>query len=240
MKKSWWMAVCLTTSLISADVMAWDKDYWGFSPYIGVDAQGRYMPFRKGYGNKLFDRVFPEANIYIGARFNCYLGLEFGYESARSRKREVTLYAGDMAVGSPIMDGASPVTFKTKARLYGPHLDLVGYYPLSPYFDCDVELLGSFGLSAIRAKFDRTTVSIANLPTTTTTRNFISYKFMPRVSTGLQYMFWECVGIRATITWENTSRTHSHATNDPDQVANPTWLRANDSLIGGLGILYKF
>lgn len=239
MKKSWWIAVCLATSIASADAMAWDKDFWGFCPYAGMDAQYRNMPFRKGYGNKLFGERYFQGNIYIGARYSCNLGLELGYENGSTLKKESTLYAGDMAAGSLIEDDCSPATFQTKAQLYGPHIDLVAYYPISCFLNHEVEALGSFGLVALKEKFERRTISLNGI-SRGTIRNFVAYKFLPRIMIGLQYKLMDCVGIRGTVGWEDTSRLGKQANNTDPLANNPSWVRPHDSLMGNLGVIFSF
>jgi len=148
---------------LHSTVFANDFEGWRFSPYIGADAQVRRMDFKGGYGDNLLRHNSPQGNGYIGLKLNDYLALEAGYESTVTRNRLTTLTTGDVAAGTSVISAVSPVIFRSKFKMKGPHVDIVGFY--SFYEGCPTQLFGSLGVSFLNKSHCRTPNAFHGQPT---------------------------------------------------------------------------
>ena len=65
-------------------------------PYIGVDFMVARMGFKEGFGGKVFQKLMPTGEVYLGVRFNDYISCEVGYGSTTQRSAEKHLGPGDV------------------------------------------------------------------------------------------------------------------------------------------------
>lgn len=230
------VSVAMITLLTNATSNASNQWWQDYRPYVGADAQVRRMDFKGGYGDNLLQHHSPQGNVYGGIRFNECIGIEAGYESTITRTREVTLHTGDIAAGAPIPAGMSPAVFKSKMKIKGPHVDLVGFYSFRE--DVPVQLIGSVGVSFFKGTVQRIGVSMGNPPQPGRIRALSKRKPILRLMGGLEYK-WNChLGARATIGLVKTSKLVIFS-NDGLAGAAPE-IKPKDSTVYGLGLFWIF
>ncbi len=238
MKKRWvaTAGIVLATTTSSA-VAAVGHEWWsGVRSYVGADAQVRRMDFKGGYGDNLLQHHSPQGNLYGGLKFTPTLGVEFGYEATTTRTRTATLTTGDISNGATISEMISPAVFKSKQKIKGPHVDLVGYY--SFYEDSPFQLVGSIGAAVLKATFERKTLSLHGVPSTIV-RKLSLHKTVLRLMGGLQYGLSENLGARFSLGWVNTSRMVIYATDGMPSPYTPA-VKPKNSFVYGIGMLWTF
>jgi len=164
------------------------------TPIVGADYEWTYMR-----GNGSWKRVFPKyhhgANIYVGARFLEFCGVEFGFDFARKSSGTHNFRAGDNFFQLPI---GSPSTSRVSVSTRGWHIDLVGYLPFGFCFD----IVGKIGYGREKPKVSGLGTLAFFSPNGNSihseTRNIF------RLGGGFQFMILNTVGIRALLIWKNT------------------------------------
>lgn len=223
-------------TLISSSVLALDVKelFSGIKPYVGANAQVRRMDYKAGFGDNLLQHHSPQGNLYGGLKFREELGLEAGYEATSTRTRTVGANTGDVINGTTLSALNSPSAFKSKHKIKGPHVDLMGYYSFPDR--APVQLLGGIGVSFVKTTFARTTLAMGGVPMNFT-RTFSAHKALLRLTGGLQYNMNENWGGRLTVGWVNTSRMLILA--DDNGRGNPM-IKPKNSFVYGLGTLWNF
>ena len=222
-------------NIAMASTSSSSSSWWNLSPYIGVDAQVRRMDYKGGFGDNIFRHHSPQGNIYAGARLNDNIGVELGYQATRTRARTATLLAGDISLGGLIAPVLSPCVVKSKVKIQGPHLDVVGFYTLSERYP--LQVMGSVGVSVLKSTFERKTISLPNPNVRKLTRTISKRKAVLRLGIGLQNMFTERFGARLTLNWVNTTRITAKSN---DNVTPQAFAKPKNSTVYGIGILWKF
>lgn len=223
--------------LTNSTVIAMSSERWeGYKPYVGLDAQMRRMDFKGGYGDNLLRHNSPQGNLYGGIRLNDCVGMEAGYESTITKTRNATLYTGDIAAGSVVPAMASPVVFKSKMKIKGPHVDLVGFYSLRE--DFPVQLIGSVGVSFFKGTVERKTLQMGARAVPGRTRTLSQRKRVLRLMGGLEYKVNCHFGVRATVGLVKTGKLVIF-TNDNLSGAFPE-IKPKDSTVYGLGLFWVF
>lgn len=179
----------------------------GFNPYVGAEAQYRHMPFEMNYGGNIFKKKYPQANFFVGNRFNEYFGLEFGYNTSKKKTRDVTLLPGQFIAGGdpiPVIDG--PNDIHSTSRISGISLSALGSLPVS-IID-GLEALGSIGFTRLRVKFIYTEFgnNLVPAPANDNVRTFSGHQALIKLGAGMQYAILENLSVRAMVNWENTKR----------------------------------
>lgn len=234
------VSIAMITLLTSSGSGAMSSGWWeGYRPYVGVDAQVRRMDFKGGFGDNLLQHHSPQGNFYAGIKFNDSVGIEAGYEQTRTRTRDVRLTTGDVAAGVPIGAGAaaSPAIFKSKMKIKGPHVDLVGFYSFRE--DLPVQLIGSVGVSFFKGTVERRGIAMGVPPTSGRIRTLSERKAVLRLMGGLEYK-WDCnLGARATIGLVKTGKLVIFS-NDGIPGAFKPEIKPKDSTVYGLGMFWVF
>lgn len=207
-------------------------------PYVGLDAQERHMSFEEGYGDNLLYHTAPQGNTYVGLRVEEHFAIEAGYEATVTRSRERTLGAGELAAGQPVPATSSPAVFKSKLTIKGPHLDLLGLYPLYNYKGAPIEILGSIGVAFLKATSERQTISLGNT-SSSMVRTLNGRKAVLRTAIGLQYKFCDQLGVRATVGWVNTSKLTISANDNIRGMYLPE-IKPKKTTFCGLGLVWTF
>lgn len=196
-------------------------------PYIGMEAQLRYMPFDKESGANLFPKRFPQGNIFAGIQWNDYWGLEAGYENSVNKHRHVVLIRSVNNISSQIEENNA-------AKIFGPHLNVTGHYALST---CpDLNLVGTLGLAYLKSRLKVKMVSVDGVPHDTLIK-FSNTKWVSRIGGGLQYSVNKQVSIRGMIIWENTKKFKRIPAQN---LSSDYFVKLKDSTIMSLGILLNF
>ena len=226
----------------SVNAAIFEKNDWDVVPYVGVDAQARFMGLKKDFGGNLAAKTYPQGNVFVGLRFCDYWGVEAGYESTTKRNRTATILGNDNAFGEPVdPDLPNDINkFETKTKIYGPNINIIGFYPISKEY-C-VDLIGSVGLAYSKIKIENVQtigageeLSIQN--SELFRKTFKKSKVIARANLGIQKMINNQFGIRVMVGWENTSRLNNIKVVNfsSDLVA-----KARDSVNVGFGIFYSF
>lgn len=205
-------------------------------PYVGYDSQIRRMTFRGGFGDNILHHTSPQHNFYAGVRITEMLSLEAGFESTATRTRSVALTTGDVAAGTVIHEMVSPVVFKSKAKMKGPHVNLIGFIPL---IDKKLHLIASVGLANYKATFERMTLQFGLNPThpSSLARTMSKHKSVVRLMGGLQAKVSSHLSIRGSVHWVNTSKIHV----DSNDARWPkTELKLKNSVVYGAGAIWAF
>ncbi len=233
MKKS--ALICAMVGII-ATLFAGVVNAWCFSPYIGIDAQGRHTSFTRNAGRGIFKHDYPQGNIYAGVRLSDYFGIEAGYEWTKRVHKNSTIAGGQPFLGTVTFPGDTHITIAT-SRLDGWHANIVGYLPICN--EC-TDLFASVGIVQMRAYFQPTITSFAGIATDNP-RTFRKYKTIARANIGIQSILIGYLGVRATVGWENTSRIKAFPT-DLLTLNNAVTERVKmrDSFIYGVGIFFSF
>lgn len=197
-------------------------------PYVGLDAQARFMPFAEGYGRNLVKKKYPQANIYAGIQLGNVFGLEMGYERAKNNT-SITLVPQNSFFGNIVPPGVTMGPFTVNSRISGAHASLTSTFTLSQTYRLD--LIGSAGVAYLREK----TMLITGNPNAD--RIFAEKKWIPRASVGLQKILTQHIGLRTTLTWEKTSNFNRMA---PVNATSNLRASMKNSTIFGLGAFYRF
>lgn len=172
--------------------------------FVGVDFQERTLRFEEDSGGNLFQEHAFQYDLYGGLRFCEYLGLDLGYFASKNKNRTAEFGPGDTVSGQVLPSTAPTETHFTETKIKGPHIDVLGYYPLLP--DYGIELLGGIGVAYSKLMLKDAVVAINDITLTSPIARIYDIKRAhARALIGLQTLVYSCVGIRGTVTWENTS-----------------------------------
>ncbi len=224
-----------TTTFVMNSTMAANANWWNLQPYVGADIQMRRMDFKGGFGDNLFQHHSPQGNIYAGTKLDKNIGLELGFEATTTRTRTATLNAGDVLAGAPLNAAVTPCVLKSKAKLKGPHLDVVGFYTFDERYP--LQLLGSVGVSVLKSTFERRTIQLPAPMVAKTNRTMGKTKAVLRLAGGLQHMFSDHIGMRLTVNWVRTSQIVAKAN---DGIVPDAMIKPKNSTVYGLGALWVF
>ena len=210
-----------------------------FNPYIGAESQLRHMSFKKDYGGNILKHNAPQYNFYIGIRPIKNFGIEAGYEATNTRTRTTELHTGDLVNGVQIPADFSPITFKSKHKVRGPHINITGFY--APFNEDDTfELFGSVGISFNKHAFERENIRIKTLPISSI-RIASDRKPILRFNIGFENMWTEYLGTRFSLGLQKTNQITIYANDGVKSLVIPV-IQPKDSIIYGygLGLFYKF
>lgn len=224
--------IALPIALLAASTtMA--ENLCGVTPYVGADAEFRYMSFHKGFGKNIFAHNYPQANLYIGLRFNDYFAVEAGYEATARKTRTSTLHAGDVSLGAIVPAPDTP-QFNSTSQIKALHANLVGTFPICERYR--LQFIGMAGIARLKANIVRTFVTLDGFaidPPITST--FIKRKSVLILGAGVQHMINCNWGVRAMLKWENSNRLKLI-----DKETADLFVKAKNSVIYSLGAFYNF
>lgn len=211
-------------------------------PYAGVDVSIRHLGFHDT-AEKIFKRTYPQGDVYLGVKFNDYLGVQAGYEAIASRHKTTNFIGSDIFFGNTlnpdVPNGLNQIV--SSVRQYGWHADLVGFLPFCEEY-C-LSLIGSVGIAQLRTKLSFTSPIVDNAVATATelalsNRTFTGRKYVARLGLGIQQMLSDCLGVRFMFTWENTSRFKKLIA--PEQPTTAAIVNLRNSTTFGVGVFYNF
>lgn len=244
MKKQLALLTAPVFMLATAGTAVADFDFGCLTPYVGVDAQMRHMGFHKRFGGNVLKTTHPQGNFFAGLKFNDCVGIELGYEVSTKKSRSRTLNNADTLFGGPLEQSTQALTvtnsIHASSKIHGWNLNLVGYYPL-PVCDDNLSLIGSVGFAQLKLRthgalrirgVDAVTRTTLVDQTVSVGRSHKS-KAVLRLAGGAQYMMTECFGVRALVTWENTSKFKNHHRRN---TTNLRLVKPKNSFIYGLGV----
>jgi hypothetical protein len=200
------------------------------APYIGADAQFRFMSFRNEYGSKNFRNHYPQANIYAGLKFCDYLGLEGGFYSSTDFTRGSTFGENERNLGIVLPASGNAIG---AARIQGWHINAVGFLPVSECY-C-LTALAYIGAAQSKVTLRYIITDIGGFPDDFTA-NFSQTKTIMRAGAGIQHMISDCIGVRWLAGWEDTSKFSAiRTTTDPNLL-----VKLKSSVVLSLGLFAIF
>ena len=228
------------------------------TPYVGVDAQIRHMPFQKNFGGNVLKKNYPQGNFFAGLKFNQYVGVEFGYEASKKKSRKVTHDNSDIVFGEPLEQVDPPFLLgidhasHSSSKINGWNANLVGFFPILCE-DNSLQLIGSIGVAQLKLKAKNTlsvtevtSIDVAGIIPGTETEihpfntHFTKKKAVLRLSGGIQNMITDCIGIRALVTWENTAKLKGKGKRIEIGEATFSVVKPKNSFNYSLGIFTSF
>lgn len=227
------LALVATPMFILAASAATADIQWGVTPYVGADAEWRHLDFKSGFGDNTFRHDYPQGNLYAGLKFNCYFGIEAGYEATERKTRTTTFFPGTVVNGVLLSGPSSSFQFASTGQIKGYHASLLGFYPLCNVYR--LSLLGSVGFARLQARLISSRIALSGVPTNVAS-DFIQRKDVLRLGAGLQQMISEDWGVRAMLKWENTNKFKNIA----PQQGGASILKLRDSFIYSFGAFFTF
>ncbi len=205
-----------------------------FCPYIGADIQIRKMPFKKGFGDDLFKQESVQGNFYVGFKVNKNFGFEIGHQVA-DKKDSNTLTSTEPRLGRVESFGVGLKETGTR-QIKGWNLNLVGFLPVSTEYK--TSLIGMVGLSSLELRLKDVVVRPGVFVNAQREVKFKQRKNVLRLGGGVQKMFSESFGIRATLVWENTSRFNNIS--QQNSLGETYTAKLKDSWTYGIGAFIMF
>lgn len=232
--KAFKMMIAPLIFLLSSFSFANTAPQWALRPYVGIDAEIRFMHFKDDFGGNLLPHRFFQGNGYGGILLNSHIAVEIGYEGILARTKTVTLHTGDLVNGVGLSSNLSPANFKSKIKLKGPHVDIVGFYYF--YDNSPLHLIGSIGAVNLKGTVFRQVTEFAGA-SVAINRSSSGSKTVLRLKGGLQYLYDDNWGVRATFGWVNT-RKMTITANDGGRTS--FYFKPKDSTVYDLGLFWRF
>lgn len=202
-------------------------------PFVGVDFQERTLQCENNFGGNLFQAHAFQYDLYTGIRFYYYWGIDIGY-FANKNKNRTTEFGPSATVSGQTLSATAPTeTHYTEIKIKGPHINFLGFYPLMPLYG--IEMIGGIGVAYNKLMLKDAIVALSDVSLTSPiSRTYDIKKANARALLGLQTLLYSSVGIRATVTWENTSVFNNlKPTEFPNDVRS---VNAKNSWAYGLGL----
>jgi hypothetical protein len=217
------LSTALLFSIVSFNSQA--ADFFGYPvfPYMGADYQYREQPFRENFGDNAFEEQYNQFNLYLGMRFwEEYLGLEINY-SQTPDKSNTHQYGGNNIVNAIYIPPGNIESHSFQSKLSSFGVSLLGFYPMPFDYFCRADLFSGVGFSYANTKqIDRLTAQNNNV-IAAQTYTFDESKYILRFIVGMQYLLNHNIGIRSSISWEDTSQLSDmrarETSNGPRRVA---------------------
>jgi opacity protein-like surface antigen len=166
------------TAAAEAATMPVVKDF-SFSPYIGAEYQYTHVNYENNIlgtgidGDDLAADSLHGANVHVGARVHKHLGFEAGYLWTNKANKSDILGSG----------------LDSKVSVRGFNLDALGYLPVGG--SEKVELIGTVGVSRLKASYSIPTVGSVNETET-----------QPRFGAGVQVWLTDHVNVRGLVRYQ--------------------------------------
>jgi len=185
----------------------------GYTPYFGVFARMNHFSWENGFGNNLFRRDVPQAELYVGTQLGEYVSFDIGYQVSATKRKLVTLGKDDVFLTLPVPTISDPpISFLTFVQTKGSYINANAILPLKqifPSIGSNIGIVGQIGLVHLQVAHRVHTVKdiVDNFDITAFTRFYKNQKVIPRLGLGLQYQPREQTwGLRFMANWENTKR----------------------------------
>lgn len=154
-------------------------------PYIGLNMQFHHMKFQSPE-NKLRSANSPQGNFIAGVHLLDDLAIEAGYN----------VLSWDFRNYQRFHTFAFEKTTGADHHLKGPHVDLVGTFPIS----CSLKLVGSIGAGHLRSKWHIEDMGQA------AEENHTKHRTILRMGAGFRYLITESVALRGMIGMMDTKK----------------------------------
>lgn len=194
---------------------------------IGIDGQHRSMEFAQPFGDELFRENYADYNLYLAVRWSKHFGVAIGHENSNTRKRTKSFAAGSAFLGQIL---ANQETHQGSSEIKGNYIELLGFIPLDSLNMRKAELFAGIGMIKNKLALENITTQVNNIPVSGAAfrDNYHDKRNNLRAELGLQKIFYNHFGIRASLSWEKTSRFRNlkpDATPDAASIVNlkNTW-----------------
>ena len=194
---------------------------------IGVEGQHRMMPFAEPFGEELFKENYAQYNLHMAVRWSQHFGVIIGHENSNTRKRTKSFAAGSALLGTIL---ANQETHKGSSEIKGNYIEFLGFIPLDTLNMRKTELYAGVGMIKNKLTLENITTHVNNIPVAGALfqDNYYDKRNNLRAELGLQKTFYNHFGLRASLSWEKTSRFRNlkpEATPDADSIVNlkNTW-----------------
>lgn len=181
------------------------RSFWCLNPYIGVDGGFRHMDWPHDLGGNLFKKNYPEADFYLGIKFNRYLGIQGGYKVTATRTKIVNIPVGEVAINT-VQDVLR--NFESKAQFKGWHGEVLAFLPLfNP--DC-FSLFGSVGFNHFQL-YQRTVTEYSIDEVVGLVPAYIPFTYEKKktilsLGAGAEIAIDDRTNLRLKVGWDNTNR----------------------------------
>ena len=183
-------------------------------------------------------KSYPQANVFTGMRCGSF-GVELGYTFSKGKKKDskLTKEQGDAFNKTHNVSAAENDEVKTKARVQGFNLDVLGY---APVMDDAFEVFGLVGLGFKKAKVN---LDVTNAGANAGLKALLASaegknKVTLRVGLGASYMVTDTFGLRGKALYETTSRATITGDTNYNRAFDSKMFKDNYSL--GLDLFVKF
>ena len=207
-------------------------------PFLSADIGYRDLDFQDDQGGNVFKSSLPQSSVQVGLRFWDFFGFQFGYERTRREGKTARIGPNEIVLGRHIPANGSE-HHSTESGLQGQYFDLLAFVPTHPM----THLEFVFGLGIMRSKLLHNDLVVGRNDDTLLapeSRTFRQKKTHTRVLGGIQKLFdvhqnrfIKQAGLRALVTWENTSQ---HKSQPPLEIQD-SFATAQNSYVFSLGVI---
>ncbi len=226
-----------TKTIIGTFVLLSANYCYAHQSYIGFEIGNQNNGFRKGHGQEIFANKSSFVDINIGKMFQDKWGLEFGISIIPDKKQSSIVIGSSTALpGRVLTPGFNHITHSEiqKRALY---VGLIRLYPITAKFKL-FNLVG-FSHSWMRQSYTPSRLHNVNLTLSeqaAATRTFKSHGKNIHLKFGAKYDLTDSVGIKTTITWDNTARFKSKCIQSPNL---PDSIRHKNATRIGVGLYFQ-
>lgn len=235
---------CVFLFLMSTAAIASSDSLPSFVPYVGLDAQYRYMSFDKDMGAKLISNKYPQGGIFVGARLYEYFGFELGYRKSATKSSWFPLLENGANLLTILLDPLDLISVKFEGSVREFYWDMAGYFPISEYYR--LSLMAVVGMNRLQYKMKMRVLQhdLANpaIIDHDQVMLFEEKRWVPKLALGLQHMVTLDFGIRTMLSWEQTAKFKNMSpTNLHTGLVRPQYRSSiKNSIIPSIGIFYNF
>jgi hypothetical protein len=179
-------------ALISSVVVG-DPLFNNYKPYFGVFARMNHFSWMEGFGNNLFRKDVPQAELYLGTQLGDYVSVDIGYQVSATKRKVVNLAKDDVFLGLPIEDPDAPVSFLSFVQSKGAYTNLNAILPLRKIFPLigqpNIAIVGQMSLVYLQIAHRVHTIGdlADNFNILSFTKFFKNQRIIPCLGVGLQY-----------------------------------------------------
>ncbi len=224
------LAIVLSTSAVHAKQ----------NIYVGADIGKTYSGLRQEYGGEIFNNDTTSTSIYFGYYYARWLGIEVGYEKARTQNYIVYVPAAFSQFGIPNFTTIASSVYNTTQKYSGCSLLYVPKIKLHKYLD----VIPLLGVVHARASFDLNLAEFDGASATSQEQanyyvHFATAKYIPKFGIRAQINIMQNYGVNLYYSWEQTSKLVMQTNRNifPRQTLTAK-LKNSNSL--GVGLVYKF
>lgn len=205
---------------------------------LGVKYDHRNMGYEYGT-ERLFEKDFNQVGLFANYSFYNNFAAELQLFTSFKKKVERTLGANEQAFEISDYTSGEPNKYRTQASINGGGLSLYAYYPLASQVQAFVNV--GANITKVKLASEILLKNNANPTDTEKTQHKISESktsFVPRLGAGLDFAINNMFGVKAQLSFENTSQLKK--TFNIDGIAGKDLVfKAKNSFLFGLSAYVK-